>query len=169
MTIKGTEVRGIIAQHMLADGLDMIFDNEKSHGRTFIDAATGREYLDLFSCFASMPVGFNHPKMKSTEFVEKIGKVALNKISLSDVYSAELAEFVDTFARIAKPEEFKYLFWIEGGGLAVENAMKTAMDWKVKLNRSRGETRSKGTKIVHFKEAFHGRTGYTMSVTNTDP
>lgn len=169
MKITGKEIRGVIGSHMLADGLDVVFDNEKSHGVWLHDAVTGKEYLDVFSCFASMPVGFNHPKMNTPEFIEKIGKVALNKISLSDVYSAELAEFVDTFARVAKPEEFKYLFFVEGGGLAVENAVKTAMDWKFRLNRSRGETRGKGTKVVHFKECFHGRTGYTMSLTNTDP
>lgn len=169
MSIKGTEVRKVIARHMLADGLDQVFDNEKSHGVWFHDAATGKEYLDLFSCFASIPVGYNHPKMNNPEFIEKIGKIALNKISLSDVYSSAEAEFVDTFIRVAKPEEFKYLFWVEGGGLAVENALKTAMDWKVRLNRKRGDTRGKGTKIVHFKECFHGRTGYTMSLTNTDP
>ena len=169
MTIKGKEVRGVISTHMLADGLDVVFDNEKSHGVWLHDAATGKEYLDVFSCFASMPLGFNHPKMNTPEFIEKIGKVALNKISLSDLYSSELADFVDTFARVAKPEEFKYLFFVEGGGLAVENAIKTAMDWKYRLNRSRGETRGKGTKVVHFKECFHGRTGYTMSLTNTDP
>jgi len=26
-----------------------------------------------------------------------------------------------------------------------------------------------GTQILHFRRAFHGRTGYTMSLTNTDP
>jgi L-lysine 6-transaminase len=30
----------------------------------------------------------------------------------------------------------------------------------------RGE---RGTSILHFERAFHGRTGYTMSLTNTDP
>jgi L-lysine 6-transaminase len=169
MTIKGTEVRDIIAKNMLADGLDQVFDEEKSHGTTFVDARDGREYIDLFSCFASMPVGFNHPKMNNPEFIQKIGKVALNKISLSDIYTSAMAEFVEVFTRVAKPEEMKYLFWVEGGGLAVENAMKTAMDWKMKLNRMKGDTRGKGSKIVHFREAFHGRTGYTMSVTNTDP
>ena len=35
-------------------------------------------------------------------------------------------------------------------------------------NRARG-TQGKGTRILHFREAFHGRSGYTMSLTNTDP
>lgn len=169
MSIKGTDVKNILAKHMLADGFEVIFDSEKSHGTYVHDAATGKEYLDLFTCVASMPLGYNHPKLMDPEFVEKIGKAAINKISLSDIYSTELAEFVDTFARIAKPEEFKYLFFVEGGSVAVENALKTATDWKIRLNLSRGETRFRGTKIMHFRESFHGRTGYTLSLTNTDP
>jgi L-lysine 6-transaminase len=34
------------------------------------------------------------------------------------------------------------------------------------LAAGRGE---QGQKILHFREAFHGRSGYTLSVTNTDP
>lgn len=110
-----------------------------------------KEYLDVFSCFASMPLGFNHPKMTTPEFIEKIGKVALNKISLSDLYSSELAEFIDTFARVAKPEEFKYLFFVEGGGLAVENACKTAMDWKYRLNAAAAKPEEKAPRLFISK------------------
>lgn len=52
--------------------------------------------------------------------------------------------------------------------MAVENSLKTAFDWKVRLNMSRGKG-ERGSKILHFKEAFHGRSGYTLSLTNTDP
>src|SRR6185295_7194805 len=52
--------------------------------------------------------------------------------------------------------------------VAVENALKAAMDWKVRKNIARGRGEY-GTEIIHFKRAFHGRTGYTMSLTNTDP
>jgi L-lysine 6-transaminase len=42
------------------------------------------------------------------------------------------------------------------------------MDWKVRKNfaAGRGEV---GTDVLHFRKAFHGRSGYTMSLTNTDP
>ena len=59
-------------------------------------------------------------------------------------------------------------FFIEGGALAVENALKAAMDWKVRKNLAAGRG-ERGTEIIHFERAFHGRTGYTMSLTNTDP
>src|SRR5262249_20793199 len=59
-------------------------------------------------------------------------------------------------------------FFIDGGALAVENALKAAMDWKVRKNLAAGRG-ERGTAILHFEHAFHGRSGYTMSLTNTDP
>jgi L-lysine 6-transaminase len=66
------------------------------------------------------------------------------------------------------PDEFEHLFFIAGGALAVENAMKAAFDWKAQKNRAKG-IEGGADKILHFRDAFHGRSGYTLSVTNTDP
>jgi L-lysine 6-transaminase len=46
--------------------------------------------------------------------------------------------------------------------------MKAAVDWKAQLNRPRGIAGG-ADKILHFREAFHGRTGYSLSTTNTEP
>ena len=45
--------------------------------------------------------------------------------------------------------------------------MKTAFDWKVRKNINQGISEKLGTKVIYFKDAFHGRTGYTLSMTNT--
>ena len=87
----------------------------------------------------------NHPKMCNPETIEAIGRAALHKPSNSDVYTTEMAEYVETFGRVAKPDAFKYLFFIEGGGLAVENALKTAFDWKYHKNKAKGMEKD-GTK-----------------------
>ena len=80
-----------------------------------------------------------------------------------------MAEFVETFSRLAVPPSLnKHMFFIEGGALGIENALKTAMDWKVRKNMRKG-LGDRGTQIMHLREAFHGRTGYTLSLTNTDP
>ena len=108
--------------------------------------------------------------MFEPEFERKLLRSARSKPSSSDFYTVEKAEFVETFRRIAMPKGLTHLFFVEGGAVAVENAMKAAFDWKIRLNQSRGVQGERGTKIVHFKEAFHGRGGYTLSVTNTaDP
>ena len=161
------EARNNIDKHMLADGMSQIIDLNKSHGSWLVDARNSREYLDLFSMFASLSVGYNHPYLIDNK--ERLMSSAINKPTNSDVYSVEMAEFVSTMGRVAQPDYLPYAFYIEGGGLAVENALKTAFDWKVRKNLSAGKG-EKGSKIIHFKECFHGRTGYTMSLTDSpDP
>tara|TARA_B100001758_G_scaffold53217_1_gene43605 strand:- start:357 stop:1643 length:1287 start_codon:yes stop_codon:yes gene_type:complete len=147
--------------------MSQIIDLEKSHGSWLVDARDSREYLDLFSMFASLSVGYNHPYVLENK--ERLISSAMNKPTNSDVYSLEMAEFVSTMGRIAQPDYLPYAFYIEGGSLAVENALKTAFDWKVRKNLAKG-VNGKGSKIIHFKECFHGRTGYTMSLTDSpDP
>ncbi len=167
--IQPKDVHSILKKHLLVDGFDLVLDLKNSHGSFIVDAITGKEYLDFFTFVASVPVGLNHPKMKTPEFLEKLAYVAVNKPSLSDIYPIEMAEFVQTFSRVAIPKYLPYAFFIEGGALGIENALKAAFDWKIKKNFQKGYTTERGTKVIHFQQAFHGRTGYTMSMTNTEP
>lgn len=156
-------------KHMLVDGYsEIVVDLQKSEGNYIYDSLSGRKYLDMFSYFATAPIGHNHPAMHDLEFKEKILSVAIMKPSNSDFYSTEMAEFVQTFSKYAIPEHLPYLFLVSGGALAVENALKAAFDWKVRRNFQKGIKEEKGSQVIHFKEAFHGRSGYTLSLTNTD-
>ncbi len=168
-SIKPEEVHDVIAKHMLADGFKIVLDLENSKGAILVDEVTGDKYLDFFTFFASSPLGMNHPYLQSEEVKEILSKVVVNKPSNSDIYTTYMADFVDSFAKIAKPDYMKYLFFVSGGALAVENGLKVAFDWKVRKNFLKGYKEEKGQKVIHFKEAFHGRSGYTMSLTNTDP
>lgn len=167
--IPANEVHNTLKQWMLVDGFDIVLDTTKSHGLWIVNEKNGDEYLDFFSFFASSPIGLNHPKLFDKEFRKQLETAARIKPSNSDIYSVEMAKFVDTFARVAKPAYMKHLFFIDGGALAVENALKAAFDWKVRKNFQKGYKEEKGQMVIHFKEAFHGRSGYTMSLTNTDP
>lgn len=168
-SIHPMAVHATIAKHMLVDALDLVVDLERSQGPYIFDSKTNRKFLDFFTFVASMPLGMNHPKMNAPKFKEKLLQAALNKLTNSDALSVEFAEFVDTFARVAMPAYLPYVFFIEGGGLAVENALKAAFDWKIKKNRTKGGKGDRGTQVIHFQRSFHGRTGYTLSLTNTDP
>jgi L-lysine 6-transaminase len=169
LSISAADVHGSLGRHILADGYPVVFDYEKSHGSWLHDARTGREYLDFLTFFGSNPIGYNHPRMKDPAFLAVLHRVAQLKPSLSDLYSVEYAQFVDTFSRLGIPSHLPHAFFIEGGALGVENALKTAFDWKVRRNRARGRTGDRGSQVIHFREAFHGRSGYTLSLTNTDP
>jgi L-lysine 6-transaminase len=166
---QAERVKEIIGKHMLADGFNIILDLKNSYRNKLVDERNGDEYIDFFTFFASSPLGLNHPKLNSPEAREIFSNAAVNKPSNSDMYSVYMAEFVDAFSRIAKPDYMKYFFFVSGGALAVENGLKVAFDWKVQKNFAKGIKEEKGHQVIHFKEAFHGRSGYTMSLTNTDP
>ncbi len=168
-TINPAEkVREVIGKHMLADGFNLVLDLKNSYRNKLVDERNGKEYIDFFTFFASSPLGMNHPKLNSDEVKEKLANAAVNKPSNSDIYTTQMADFVDTFSRVAKPDYIKHLFFVDGGALAVENGLKVAFDWKVRKNFEKGYKEEKGQQVIHFKEAFHGRSGYTMSLTNTD-
>jgi len=155
-----------IAKYMLADGDEMVIDLKRSHGTYIYDSRHNRKFLDFATCFASMPIGYNHPELLDPDFQEKLAYVAVNKVTNSDYYTVEMAEFVDTFSKIAMPKYLPHLFLIDGGALAVENALKVAFDWKT---RKRDQI-TKPLKVIYFNKAFHGRSGYTLTLTNTyDP
>ncbi|MBD3370415.1 L-lysine 6-transaminase [Candidatus Fermentibacteria bacterium] len=168
--ITPNEVRPTISARMLADGFDIVLDLRRSKGSYIFDSISGKYYLDLFSFFASCPLGTNHPRIvEDEEFMRHLAEVAVNKPSNSDLYTEELAVFVDTFSKTALPDSHPHLFFISGGALAVENALKAAFDWKVRKNMAEGKEEL-GSQVIHFTDAFHGRTGYTLSLTNTfDP
>jgi L-lysine 6-transaminase len=160
-----------LSRHILVDGYHVVMDLEKSRGSWVYDARSGRMLLDFFTNFATVPIGYNHPKMEDPEFREKLLLAALTKPANSDIYTQPYAEFVETFARLGVPASHaRHMFFVEGGSIGVENALKAAFDWKVRKNMARGVAGTKGHKILHFQHAFHGRTGYSISMTNTaDP
>jgi len=157
-----------VGKHVLMDGFGIALDLEKSHGSRLVDASRGRELLDLYGCFGSLPIGFNHRYFDQPEVCHELLTAARSKVANSDVYSALYGEFVHEFRRLAGLPPLERFFFIEGGALAVENALKAAMDWKVRKNLAAGRG-ERGTGIIHFERAFHGRSGYTLSLTNTDP
>jgi L-lysine 6-transaminase len=169
-SIPADRVHDELRKHILVDGYHLVFDTAKSRGSWLVDAATGETYLDLYTFFASAPLGSNPSGVvDDPEFMKLLAEVAANKPANSDMYSTHLAEFVDTFARVLGDPSLPHLFFVEGGALAVENALKAAFDWKSRLNEAQGRSPELGTKVMHLTRAFHGRSGYTMSLTNTDP
>ncbi len=170
LNIEPSRVKDTLKKHILADGYDITYDMEKSSGAYMYDSKSNRKLLDFFTCFASVPLGYNHPKMINDEnFKHNLLLAAIANPSNSDVYTQQYAQFVDTFSKIGIPSYLPHAFFIAGGALAVENAIKTAMDWKVQKNFAKGYKEEKGFKVIHFEKAFHGRTGYTLSLTNTLP
>ena len=170
---EAADVRETLGRHILADGYPMVLDMHRSRGSMLRDAVTGTEYVDLFTFYASSALGMNHDGLagdspEARAFRDRLMDAALNKVANSDVYTPHFARFLETFERVGIPKELPHAFFVSGGALAVENALKTAFDWKVRKNLAAGRG-ERGSQVIHLREAFHGRSGYTMSLTNTDP
>jgi L-lysine 6-transaminase len=168
--VSPAEVHEVLGAHVLTDGMKLVVDLQRSRGSRLVDARTGQRYLDLYTFFASAPLGVNPPGLADDPtFMAELGAIAANKPANPDMYSCAYAEFVATFVRVLGDPALPYLFFVEGGALAVENALKAAFDWKSRLNEADGRDRRLGTRVLHLTRAFHGRSGYTLSLTNTDP
>ncbi|MGV0802453.1 aminotransferase class III-fold pyridoxal phosphate-dependent enzyme, partial [Mycolicibacterium elephantis] len=122
------------SRSMLVDGLDLVLDLERSAGSYLVDARTGARFLDMFTFFASSALGMNHPALTDEQFRAELAQAAVNKPSNSDIYTVPMARFVDTFVRVLGDPALPHLFFVDGGALAVENALKVAFDWKSRLN-----------------------------------
>ncbi|MGN6794338.1 MAG: L-lysine 6-transaminase [Streptosporangiaceae bacterium] len=164
------EIRSRLSRYVLTDGFHLILDLRRSHGSWIVDARTGDRYLDLYAFYASAPLGINPPGIADDrEFLAVLAEAAANKPTNPDIYTCHYADFVETFARVLGDPALPHLFFVEGGALAVENALKCAFDWKSRRNESLGRSPQLGMKVLHLTRAFHGRSGYTLSLTNTDP
>ncbi len=168
--MAGGDVRGRLARHVLTDGFHLVLDLHRSRGSWLVDASTGESYLDLYTFFASAPLGISPAGITDDPgFMTLLAEAAVNKPTNPDIYTAHYADFVETFARVLGDPALPHLFFVEGGALAVENALKCAFDWKSRHNEMHGRSPDLGTKVLHLTRAFHGRSGYTLSLTNTDP
>jgi L-lysine 6-transaminase len=168
--VDPTQVHEVLAQHVLTDGMKLVLDLKRSSGSWLVDARNGKRYLDMYTFFASAPLGANPPGIvDDPSFMAELAEIAANKPANPDIYTTAYAEFVETFVRVLGDPALPHLFFVEGGALAVENALKVAFDWKSRKNEAAGRDEGLGTKILHLTKAFHGRSGYTLSLTNTEP
>jgi L-lysine 6-transaminase len=168
--LQPAEVHDVLARHVLTDGMKLVLDLHRSRGSRLVDARTDERYLDMYTFFASAPLGLNPSGIvDDPTFMADLAEIAANKPANPDMYSTAYGEFVETFVRVLGDPALPHLFFIEGGALAVENALKVAFDWKSRKNEAAGRDRNLGTQIMHLTRAFHGRSGYTLSLTNTEP
>ena len=168
--VPAEKVRDVLGEHLLVEAFRLVLDTKRSRGAWLVDAITGDRYLDFYTFFASAPLGVNPPGIvDDPQFMATLAEIAANKPANSDIYSSHLAEFSETFYRVLGDPALPHLFFVEGGALAVENALKAAFDWKSRRNEAAGRSRDLGTQVMHLTKAFHGRSGYTLSLTNTDP
>jgi L-lysine 6-transaminase len=157
-----------LREYVAGDLVDIVVDLDAGSGSRLRDLRDGTEYLDMTMFFSSAPLGHGHPALRDPAFEQALVRAGRVKPSNPDFATVEQARFAATFRRVAGDPELPLLFFVEGGTLAVENALKVAFDWKTKRN-ARAGVAARGSRVLHLEHAFHGRSGYTLSLTNTEP
>jgi len=166
MAVAASNVHATLGRWILAHGMPIVWDIDKSKGSYLHDAKSGIDYLDFFGFFATRTLAFNHPRLVEPAFTERLLRAARQRPSNCDLYSEPYASFVDKLGRVTLGDKLSHLFFIDGGGPAVDNAVKTAIDWKHRKNLANGRG-ERGSQMLHFRQAFHGRTGYALSLTDS--
>jgi L-lysine 6-transaminase len=121
---------------------DIRIDFKKSKGSYLYDKKTGKRFLDLFSMFSSLPLGYNHPIFDSS-FDEKIKYIAHLRMSNNLLLSDEFEDFEKKFKKISFHQN---LHFCSTGALAVESAIKCGYEYKKDPNSI----------VYSISNSFHG-------------
>jgi len=137
----------------------------KSKGSYLYDDNSGKFILDLYCFFSTLPLGYNHPIFSKDEFKNDLHIFGGLKPSTGRILTNFIDEFVTDFHNYVNNDIFNKYFFIHGGGLAVENALKIAFDWKRYINNKNGiKVDGNEMKVIALEDAFHGITGYGLSL-----
>lgn len=120
----------------------------------------GSRFVDMQTNIASLPLGYNHPKLVELMQQPEVAALAINR-SATNLYPPEQLEelFQNTFPRMS-PFGYsnpQFLFVCSTGSEAIETAMKLCA-------RKRN-----ATTFISFDGGFHGRTCGALSLTHTNP
>lgn len=127
-----------------------LFDIEpvKAEGSFVIDK-NGQRYLDLYGGHAVISIGHSHPHYVAT-ISSQLERIGFYSNSVQNPLQKELAK---KLGNISGMDDYS-LFLCNSGAEANENALKLA---SFKTGKS---------KVIAFKNAFHGRTSGAVSVTD---
>ncbi len=125
-------------------------DFNKSEGSYLFDINSKHKYLDFFGQYSTLAIGYNHPIFKTKEYLSELKSIGHQKITNCEILSSESLEFDKIFRNYTSKNLFSHYHYTCTGALAIEAAIKTAMDYKGKgFNR-----------VISFKKSFHGINGY---------
>ncbi|MBQ1519778.1 MAG: adenosylmethionine--8-amino-7-oxononanoate transaminase [Ruminococcus sp.] len=133
-------------------GLDAPIDIDHAEG-VHLYTSDGHDLIDSVSSWWSVIHGYNHPEMNTAikEQLDKFAHVMLGGLTHGPVQklSDKLAEWL--------PADLDYCFFSDSGSVAVEVALKMALQY----NTNRNSTRDT---ILALEHAYHGDTFKAMEV-----
>lgn len=125
-------------------------DLAKSRGSYLYDLNRQEFVMDLFTMFSALPLGYNHPIFDDEAFKHEIMQAASVKVTNCEMATPAGDQFAAEFAGHPSMASFKWFHFSCTGALAIEAAIKTAIDYK----------RPRKPRVITFKESFHGINSY---------
>lgn len=116
--------------------------------------ADGRELIDGISSWWTACHGYNHPRIRAAVATQL---ERLPHVMLGGLVHAPAAELARRLAALL-PGDLDHVFFSESGSVAVEIAMKIALQYRM----NRGE--ASRARFLSFEHAYHGDTFAAMSV-----
>lgn len=132
-------------------------DFEKSHDSYIYDKNTSQYFLDFLGGYSTLPLGYNHPIFQEPSYKESIARLSTVKIPNCEWITDEGLAFQEHFTEHPDMRMFQHFYFCCTGALAVEAAIKTAMEYKGNQN------------IISLKNSFHGINGYGGMVSDRFP
>ncbi len=123
-------------------------DLARSHGAYAYDRTTDRLVFDMFGMFASLPLGYGR---LSDDFDGLVCEWAGVKIPLGAVDCAPARKFRELYASLPANRHHPHAWFSSTGALAVEAAVKAAIQHCGYGTRSR---------VISLTDSFHGVYGY---------
>ena len=118
----------------------------------------GRELIDGVASWWTACHGYNHPHIRAAVAAQL---ERMPHVMLGGLVHAPAADLARRLARLL-PGELDHVFFSESGSVAVEVAMKIALQYR--FNRGEPER----TRFMSFQHGYHGDTFMTMSVCDPD-
>ena len=169
-----------LATHADVGSIRYFIDVDRSSGNYVVDA-DGNTILDMYAHIASLPVGYNHPKMLAAlRDDENVGVLAHRPALGNNPPVGWDQRVARTLMRVA-PEGLTRATTMACGACANEHAMKAVFIAAANARRggraisdaekesclTNAKPGSPGFKILSFDGAFHGRTAACLSLTHT--
>ena len=143
-----------------------VVDVAKSDGM-WLTTIDGRRIFDWACYYASKLIAHNHPRLSEPNYVARLVACANNKVANNDFVTPELIAYYETLQAVAPkcmastPE----IMTLNSGAEAVENMLK----YLINLHREKrmvSGREPKRPKFIFFDRAFHGRSIYTLNLTD---
>ena len=159
-------------------------DIDKSQGNYLVDA-DGNRFLDAFAHIASLPLGYNHPRIMEEAASKRWRQVSTHRLALGMMPPADMVRQTEILMSIAPPG-MDCVQTMLCGSSANENAFKAAFmayrgreriqqgkdstdftDEELRTCMDNCEPGSPNLSILSFDGGFHGRTLGCMTATHS--